>query len=54
MTIFTPVTAVNYLKKLGLFVFLIVFSCAAPATEHHFLVLNYHDIVGAERRQAPF
>jgi biofilm PGA synthesis lipoprotein PgaB len=54
MTIFTPVTAVDYLKKLSLLVFLLVFCGAAFAKEHHFLVLNYHDIVGAEGAKPPF
>ena len=48
MTIFMPVTAVNYLKKVIFFFFLIVFSGSASAKEHHFLVLNYHDILSAE------
>jgi len=30
------------------------FFGAASAKEHHFLVLNYHDIVGAEGAKPPF
>lgn len=48
MTIFTPVTAVNYLNKACLLIFLIGFFGAASAKEHSFLVLNYHDILSAE------
>ena len=48
MIIFMPVTAVNNLKKLGLFVFLMIFSGIAAASDNHFLVLNYHDILSAE------
>jgi len=54
MTIFTPVTAVNYLIKLGLCAFLIVCFGTVSAKEHHFLVLNYHDIVGAEGAKPTF
>jgi len=54
MTIFTPVTAVNYLNKAFLLFFLIGFFGYASAKEHHFLVLNYHDIVGAEGAKPPF
>ncbi|MDD2659302.1 MAG: poly-beta-1,6-N-acetyl-D-glucosamine N-deacetylase PgaB [Methylococcales bacterium] len=43
-----PVTAVNNLKKLSLFVFLMVLSGIASAGNNHFLVLNYHDILSAE------
>ncbi|TAN68093.1 MAG: poly-beta-1,6-N-acetyl-D-glucosamine N-deacetylase PgaB [Methylobacter sp.] len=48
MTIFTPVTAVNYLNKACLLIFLIVFFGTASAQEHRFLALNYHDILSAE------
>jgi biofilm PGA synthesis lipoprotein PgaB len=54
MTIFTPVAAVNRLSKAFLLFFLIGFSGTAFAQEHRFLVLNYHDIVGAEGAKPPF
>ena len=54
MALFTAVTAVNYLKKLSLLIFLIGFFGSASAKEHRFLVLNYHDIVGAEGAKPPF
>ena len=54
MVIFTPVTAVNYLFKASLLVLLMAFASVASAKEHHFLVLNYHDIVGAEGAKPPF
>ncbi|MFI3185268.1 MAG: poly-beta-1,6-N-acetyl-D-glucosamine N-deacetylase PgaB [Methylococcaceae bacterium] len=49
MTVFTPVTV--FLKKLSLLIFLIGFFNTASAKEHHFLVLNYHDILSAEDAQ---
>lgn len=48
MVIFTSVTTVNYFKKICLSIFLIGFFGTASATEHSFLVLNYHDILSAE------
>lgn len=51
MTIFTPVTAVHYLNKACLLIFLIVCFGTASAKEHSFLVLNYHDILTAEDAQ---
>ena len=42
------------LKKACLLIFLIGFFGTASAEEHHFLVLNYHDIVGAEGAKPPF
>lgn len=54
MTFFTPVTAVNYVKKLSCLIFLIGFFGTVSAKEHQFLVLNYHDIVGAEGAKPPF
>ena len=54
MVIFTPVTAVNYLKKACWLIFLMAFLGTVSAKEHHFLVLNYHDIVGAEGAKPPF
>jgi biofilm PGA synthesis lipoprotein PgaB len=54
MTTFTPVAAVNRLSKAFLLFFLIGFSGTAFAQEHRFLVLNYHDIVGAEGAKPPF
>ncbi|MGZ4955832.1 MAG: poly-beta-1,6-N-acetyl-D-glucosamine N-deacetylase PgaB [Methylobacter sp.] len=48
MTIFTPVTAVDYFKKLFVLIFLVIFSGTASAKEHSFLVLNYHDILTAQ------
>ena len=54
MTLFTRFIAVNYFKKLSLLIFLAGFFSTASATEHHFLVLNYHDIVGAEGAKPPF
>jgi biofilm PGA synthesis lipoprotein PgaB len=55
MTFFIPVTAINYFKKACLLIFLVgIFGNAASAKEHHFLVLNYHDIVGAEGAKPPF
>jgi biofilm PGA synthesis lipoprotein PgaB len=54
MTIFTLVAAINRLSKAFLLFFLIGFFGTASAQEHHFLVLNYHDIVGAEGAKPPF
>ncbi|MFZ1990714.1 MAG: poly-beta-1,6-N-acetyl-D-glucosamine N-deacetylase PgaB, partial [Alphaproteobacteria bacterium] len=54
MTISNIVTAVNYIKKLFLLGFLAGFAGAAYAGEHHLVVLNYHDIVGAEGAKPPF
>ena len=54
MTIFSPVTAVNHLKKLLLLILLSGLFGTASAKEHHFLVINYHDIVGAEAAKPPF
>ncbi|HEY8097429.1 MAG TPA: poly-beta-1,6-N-acetyl-D-glucosamine N-deacetylase PgaB [Methylobacter sp.] len=51
MTFFTPVTAVNYLKKLFLLIVLIGFFGTVSAKESHFLILNYHDIPTAEDAQ---
>lgn len=51
MTIFTPVTAVNYLNKACLLIFLLGFFGTAFAEEHSFLALNYHDILSAEDAQ---
>ncbi|MGZ5077661.1 MAG: poly-beta-1,6-N-acetyl-D-glucosamine N-deacetylase PgaB, partial [Methylobacter sp.] len=51
MTIFTPVSAVNYLNKAFLLIFLIGFFGAASAKDHSFLVLNYHDILSADGAQ---
>ena len=48
MIIFTPVTAINYLKQACLLIFLMFFFGAVSAKEQQFLVLNYHDIVKAE------
>ncbi len=53
--IFLPsVNAIRPLHKFKLFVFFIVFMGPVSASEHHFLVLNYHDIVGAEGAKPPF
>jgi len=54
MVIFTPITSVDYLKQACLLIFLMFFFGAASAKEHHFLVLNYHDIVGEEGAKPPF
>ncbi len=54
MTISNIVTAVNYIKKLFLLGFLAGFAGAVYAGEHHLVVLNYHDIVGAEGAKPPF
>ena len=48
MVIFTPVTAVTYLKQACLLIFLMFFLGIASAKEHQFIVLNYHDIVSAK------
>ena len=37
----------KWLNRLFLFIFLVIFAGQAVADEHHFLVLNYHDIVKA-------
>ena len=54
MTIPPLVVAVHYFKKTCLLIFLLGFFGTAFAKEHHFLVLNYHDIVGAEGAKPPF
>src|SRR5664279_3828956 len=38
----------NWFKGLFLLIFLVNFTGVAHAEEHHFLVLNYHDIVRAD------
>ncbi len=48
MTIFTPVTAVNFFKKSCLLIFLVGVFNSASAKEPHFLILNYHDVLSAE------
>ncbi len=54
MTIPPLVKADNYFGKACLLVFLMGFFGTVFAKEHHFLVLNYHDIVGAEGAKPPF
>ena len=48
MVIFTPVTAINYVHKVCLLIFMMCFFGAASAKEQQFIVLNYHDIVSAK------
>ena len=53
--IFLPsVNTISPLHKFKLFIFFIVFMGPVSASEHHFLVLNYHDIVGVEGAKPPF
>ncbi|MDD5412444.1 MAG: poly-beta-1,6-N-acetyl-D-glucosamine N-deacetylase PgaB [Methylobacter sp.] len=54
MTTSTIVAAVNYVKKLFLLGFLVGFVGMSYAGDHHLVILNYHDIVGAEGAKPPF
>ena len=54
MSLTSPVSAVNIINKICCLLALLFVVGLAHAKEQNFLVLNYHDIVGAEGAKPPF